>query len=48
LHPETALSGEAEEDLHSADVDAVLDEIKAAMAEEAERQQRLREAEEPD
>ena len=48
LLPETALSGEAEEDLHSADVDAVLEEIKAALAEEAARRERLREAEEPD
>ena len=48
LLPETALSGEAEEDLHSADVDAVLQEIKAALAAEAARRARLREAEEPD
>jgi RIO kinase 1 len=48
LQPETELSGLFEEDLHSADVDAVLLEIKAAMAEEAARQERLRESEEPD
>ena len=48
LHPETDLTGLFEEDLQSADVDAVLLEIKAAMAEEAERLERLRAAEEPD
>ena len=48
LQPESELSGLFEEDLHSADVDAVLLEIKAAMAEEAARQERLRESEEPD
>jgi RIO kinase 1 len=48
LHPETVLTGLFEEDLQAADVDAVLLEIKAALAEEAARQERLREAEEPD
>jgi RIO kinase 1 len=48
LHPETALTGLFEEELQSADVDAVLLEIKAAMAEEAARLERQREAEEPD
>ncbi len=48
LQPETELTGLFEEDLESADVDAVLLEIKAAMAEEAARLERLREAEEPD
>ena len=48
LHPETDLTGLFEEDLQSADVDAVLLEIKAAMAEEAARLERLRAAEEPD
>jgi RIO kinase 1 len=48
LTPETALTGQAEEDLHEADVDAVLLEIKEAMAEEQARLERLREAEEPD
>jgi RIO kinase 1 len=48
LHPETALTGLFEEELQSADVDAVLLEIKAAMAEEAARLERQREAEEPE
>jgi RIO kinase 1 len=48
LHPETALTGLFEEEINSADVDAVLLEIKAAMAEEAARLERQREAEEPD
>ncbi len=47
LQPETVLTGLFEEDLQSADVDAVLQEIKAVMAEEAARLARLREAEEP-
>ena len=48
LQPETPLTGLFEEELQSADVDAVLLEIKAAMAEEAARLERMREAEEPD
>lgn len=48
LHPETVLTGLFEEDLKAADVDAVLMEIKAAMAEESARLERIREAEEPD
>lgn len=48
LQPETRLTGLFEEDLQSANVDSVLEEIKAVMAEEAARQERLREAEEPD
>ncbi len=48
LHPEVELTGQFEEDLQAADVDAVLLEIKAAMAEEQARQERLREAEEPE
>jgi len=48
LQPETELTGLFEEDLAAADVDAVLQEIKAALAEEAARQERLRAAEEPD
>lgn len=48
LHPETVLTGQFEEDLQAADVDSVLLEIKAAMEEEQARQERLREAEEPD
>lgn len=46
LTAETELSGQFEEDTHSADVGSVLDEIKAALAEENERLERLREAEE--
>jgi RIO kinase 1 len=48
LQPETVLTGLFEEELQSADVDAVLLEIKAALAEETARLERLREAEEPD
>ena len=48
LQPETELTGLFEENLQSADVDAVLLEIKAALAEEAARQERLRAAEEPE
>jgi RIO kinase 1 len=48
LQPETVLTGLFEEELESADVDAVLLEIKAVMAEEAARRERQREAEEPD
>ncbi|MBC8210005.1 MAG: serine protein kinase RIO [Gammaproteobacteria bacterium] len=44
LHPETELSGCFEDSTEIADVDAVLREIEAAMAEEQERQQRIREA----
>ena len=44
LTPNSTLSGEFENDNHSADVDAVLEEIKAAMEEEQERQERIREA----
>lgn len=46
LHPELELTGEFEIDLQDADVDAVMLEIKAALAEEEQRQQRLREADE--
>ena len=42
LNPEVALTGYFEETLEEADVDAVLLEIKAALAEEEERQKRLR------
>jgi RIO kinase 1 len=48
LHPDIELTGYAEEDTHSADVDSVMLEIKAALAEEQERQERMRDAEEPD
>ncbi len=43
LKPETALSGLFQDPSESADVDAVLEEIKAVMQEEQERQERLSE-----
>jgi RIO kinase 1 len=46
LSPETELTGYFEEDNESADVEAVLGEIMAAMEEEQERLERLREADE--
>ncbi|WP_019530874.1 PA4780 family RIO1-like protein kinase [Dasania marina] len=48
LTPETPLTGLFADDGASADVDAVLEEIKAVMQEEEEKQQRLQEAEEDD
>jgi RIO kinase 1 len=45
LTPSSTLSGRFENDDSSADVDAVLEEIKAAMQEEQERQERIRDAE---
>ena len=48
LHPDMELSGEFAENLEAADVDSVMEEIRAAMLEELERQERMREAEEPD
>ena len=48
LKPETELTGHFDDPTDSADVDAVLEEIKAVMLEESERQERLREAEESD
>jgi RIO kinase 1 len=45
LHPEHQLTGEFELDSHTADIDAVMLEIKAALAEEESRQERLRAAE---
>ncbi len=44
LHAEVALTGYFAESEEAADIDAVLEEIKAAFAEEQERQERLREA----
>jgi len=44
LNPEIELTGKFEESLEEADVDVVLQEIKAAFAEEQERQERIREA----
>ncbi len=43
LTPNSTLSGEFEDDSDSADVDAVLEEIRAVMQEEQERQERIRE-----
>ena len=45
LHPDRQLSGKFELDTHTADVDAVMLEIRAALAEEESRQQRLAAAE---
>jgi len=44
LHPEVELTGLFEESTQAADVDVVMQEIKAAFAEEQERQERMREA----
>ena len=44
LHPDTQLKGDFEASAEEADVDSVILEIKAALAEEEERQQRAREA----
>lgn len=46
LTPDTKLTGKFADNEGSADVDAVLEEIKAAIQEEQERQERIREAEE--
>ncbi|MEH6389234.1 MULTISPECIES: PA4780 family RIO1-like protein kinase [Pseudomonas] len=46
LEPETALTGYFAESEEAADVDSVVDEIRAAFAEEQERQERIRDAEE--
>ena len=47
LTPETELTGHYEQPADDADVDSVLEEIKAAFAEEQERQERVKEANEP-
>ena len=44
LHPDVELTGQFEESTQAADVDAVMQEIKAAFAEQQERRERLREA----
>jgi len=44
LHPDVELTGQFEESTEAADVEVVLQEIKAAFAEEQERMQRLRDA----
>jgi RIO kinase 1 len=46
LHPDVELSGQFKLDDHEADVDSVILEIKAAMAEEAERLERIQDADE--
>ena len=48
LHPDSALSGQFELDTHTADVDSVMREIKAALAEEESRKQRLLDADAAD
>lgn len=48
LNPDVQLTGHFEESGEAADVDSVLEEIKAAIQEEKDRQERLREAQEPD
>jgi RIO kinase 1 len=45
LTPETTLYGDLEEDNSTADVDAVLDEIKAAFEQMQENQERIKAAE---
>ncbi|GHA21652.1 RIO1 protein [Oceanisphaera arctica] len=45
LTPHSTLTGEFEDDSDSADVDSILEEIKAAMEEEYERRERIRDAE---
>jgi RIO kinase 1 len=42
LHPDVELTGQFEESTEAADVDVVMQEIKAAFAEEQERQERMR------
>ena len=46
LHPDSELTGQFEEHLEAADVDGVMQEIKAVMEAERKRQERLLEAEE--
>ncbi|MBT3410342.1 MAG: serine protein kinase RIO [Halieaceae bacterium] len=48
LHPELELTGQFDVDYDDADVDAVMLEIKAALAEEEERLERIRDADEPE
>lgn len=48
LKPETELTGEFEDDGESADVDVVMEEIKAVMKEEQERQERIQRSEDED
>ncbi|MDH5424331.1 MAG: serine protein kinase RIO [Gammaproteobacteria bacterium] len=48
LSPESVITGEFEESADDTDIDLVLQEIQAALIEQEERLQRLREADEPD
>jgi RIO kinase 1 len=48
LHPDHQLTGQYELDTHTADVDAVMLEIKAALAEEENRRERMNASEELD
>jgi RIO kinase 1 len=48
LQPESELTGLFEESTETTDIDVVLQEIQAALIEEEERQERIREALEPD
>ena len=48
LHPDLKLTGHFEIDTHTANVDSVMLEIKAALAEEESRKQRLRDADTAD
>jgi len=48
LEPDTELTGLFEDDGEAADVDSVLENIKAVLAEEAARQERLREDQDSD
>jgi RIO kinase 1 len=48
LHPDLELTGHFEESGEDADVDSVIDEIKAAWEEEQARQERIRDADEPE
>ena len=48
LHPEAQLTGVFDDDGDSADVDAVLQEIQAAMEEEENRLARIRQADASD
>ncbi|MEZ5570846.1 MAG: PA4780 family RIO1-like protein kinase [Halioglobus sp.] len=48
LHPDVKLTGQFAIDTHSADIDAIMLEIKAALAEEEARKERLRDADAAD
>ncbi len=48
LTPETELTGKFEVEEVAADLDSIMEEIKAAMEEEQERQERIKDADEPE